>query len=40
VLLGIALKGGRPLWGDVLAGARLLQRRGFGERVELEAVPS
>jgi N-acetylglucosaminyl-diphospho-decaprenol L-rhamnosyltransferase len=40
VLLGIALKGGRPLWGDVLAGARLLQRRGFGEQVELEAAPS
>lgn len=39
VLLGIALKGGRPLWGDVLGGDKLLQRRRFGEQAALEAAP-
>jgi N-acetylglucosaminyl-diphospho-decaprenol L-rhamnosyltransferase len=38
VLLGIALKGGRVLWPDVLAGPRLLQRPGFGEQVEAPAA--
>lgn len=37
VLLGIALKGGRALWPDVLAGPKLLQRRRFGELVEADA---
>lgn len=37
VLLGIALKGGRVLWPDVLAGPKLLQRPRFGELVEVEA---
>lgn len=40
VLMGIALKGGRPLWADVMAGPRLLQRPGFGERVGAQVAPS
>jgi GT2 family glycosyltransferase len=35
VLLGIALKGGRALWPDVLAGPRLLQRPRFGSQVDV-----
>lgn len=32
ILLGIALKGGRPVWADVASGPRILERRPYGER--------
>lgn len=32
ILMGIAVKGGRAVWGDVAAGPRILQRRPYGER--------
>lgn len=32
ILLGVALKGGRPVWADVAAGQRILDRRPYGER--------
>jgi len=37
VLLGIALKGGRALWPDVLAGPKLLERPGFGKQADVAA---
>jgi GT2 family glycosyltransferase len=40
VLFGIALKGGRALWPDVLAGRRLLKRPRFGEQLEVESQPA
>lgn len=38
VLLGIAVKGGPALWPDVLAGARLLHRPGFGEQADTQSA--
>ena len=38
ILGGIALKGGRPLWPDVLAGPRILQRERFGLTEQVQAA--
>jgi GT2 family glycosyltransferase len=39
ILAGIAVKGGRPLWSDVLAGPRILRRQPFGLAEQPQAAP-
>lgn len=39
ILAGIAIRGGRSLWPDVLAGARILQRERFGLSEQPQAAP-
>jgi len=39
ILAGILFKGGRPLWPDVLAGPRILQRERYGLSEQPQAAP-